>query len=316
MIHSLTMKGSVRPQISELVINWHITEACDYSCSYCYAHWSKAERQREIILDEIRTRELLTELYQFFKPENLSNPLQKHMVWTSVRLNIVGGEPLLYADQVMAVITYARKIGMKVSMITNGSRLSMPLMRSIAPHLSILGVSLDSADNATNRRIGRMDSKGKLLMSGDTCSILHEGRLINPDMKVKLNTVVNSMNCRENMTSLIHAFKPDRWKVFRMLPVLNNNLAVSQSDFDGFVKRHRFLDGVMCVEDNADMTDSYIMVDPNGRFFQNSTIHGEYGYCYSPSILKDGVKKAFSSLDFCPEKFLTRYNQVHAEVLV
>lgn len=308
---------SLQPKIAkELVINWHITEACNYSCRYCYAHWSRTERPRDIIFDESRTRKLLTELHKFFKPGNLSNSLQKHMGWTSVRLNIVGGEPLLYDQHVMAIASYAREIGMEVSMITNGSRLSAPLMRNIVPYLSILGLSLDSADNATNRRIGRMDSKGRLLATGDTCSILAEGRLINPDMKVKINTVVNSMNCGENMTSLVQMFMPDRWKVFRMLPILNSNLAVSQSDFDGFVNRHRLLDAVMCIEDNADMTDSYIMVDPSGRFFQNSTTPGALGYCYSDSILSVGAAEAFSNLNFCPDKFIARYDQVQTEVLV
>lgn len=40
MKHSLTRKGGVRPLLSELVINWHITEACNYRCRYCYAHWT------------------------------------------------------------------------------------------------------------------------------------------------------------------------------------------------------------------------------------------------------------------------------------
>ena len=238
------------------------------------------------------------------------------MRWPSVRLNIVGGEPLLYHKKVLAVVTLAREMGMDVSLITNGSELSVPLMRNIAPHLTILGLSLDSADIATNRRIGRFDSKGVILAAVDTCAILNEGRLTNPMMQVKINTVVNSMNCDEDMTSLIQMTKPDRWKVFRMLPVLNNTLAVSQSDFDGFVNRHRLLDTVMCVEDHADMTESYIMIDPSGRFFQNATTPRQLGYCYSSSILSVGAEEAFTSLNFYPDKFLARYDQDKTEVLV
>lgn len=25
--------------MDELVVNWHITEACNYNCRYCFAKW-------------------------------------------------------------------------------------------------------------------------------------------------------------------------------------------------------------------------------------------------------------------------------------
>ena len=27
--------------LDELVINWHITETCNYNCAYCFAKWGK-----------------------------------------------------------------------------------------------------------------------------------------------------------------------------------------------------------------------------------------------------------------------------------
>lgn len=29
-------EGGVRHFVDELVINWHLTEACNYRCQYCY----------------------------------------------------------------------------------------------------------------------------------------------------------------------------------------------------------------------------------------------------------------------------------------
>lgn len=29
-------EGGVRHVVEELVINWHLTEACNYRCQYCY----------------------------------------------------------------------------------------------------------------------------------------------------------------------------------------------------------------------------------------------------------------------------------------
>ena len=41
----------------QLVINWHLTEACNYSCQYCYAAWNKATNPRELINDAGQTLE-------------------------------------------------------------------------------------------------------------------------------------------------------------------------------------------------------------------------------------------------------------------
>lgn len=299
---------------SELVINWHVIEACNYKCQYCYAHWNKPDHHRDIIRDENKTRQLITALYEFFRPDNAQNPLHKHMQWSSVRLNIAGGEPLLYAERILAVSRIAKDLGMNVSIITNGSRLTPQLMQQLAPNLSLLGLSLDSTNSVTNRDIGRIDSKGNLLSIDEICHMLDKGRQLNPDMQLKINTVVNSVNCHEDMTALIHRIKPDRWKVFRMLPVLNSDLAVSQSEFDGFVDQHRGLGALMCVEDNADMTESYIMIDPYGRFFQNSNKTNSYSY--SPSILESGVESAFSKIKFASEKFEARYDRIPVELVI
>lgn len=299
----------------ELVINWHLTEACNYSCRYCYAHWAKPAQQHDVIRHEKHTEQLLTELYQFFRPENLANPLRKKMGWSFVRLNIAGGEPLLYDKKLLHVMATARNLGMKVSIITNGSRLTNRLMQDVAPHLSLFGLSLDSMDQETNQQIGRVNKCGEFLELARVRSMLTTARQINPNMKLKINTVVNNLNCRENMGPIIHAFQPDRWKVLRMLPVLNSSLSVSQGQFDEFVNRHRPLGEVMCVEDHADMTDSYIMVDPNGRFFQNSPVSkGDAGYCYGDPILAVGAEAAFSSLRFSTDKFLSRYELSTEEV--
>ena len=37
----------------ELVVNWHITEACNYKCSYCFAKWNR--QKNEVMNDEAAT---------------------------------------------------------------------------------------------------------------------------------------------------------------------------------------------------------------------------------------------------------------------
>ncbi|MYM92328.1 radical SAM protein [Rugamonas sp. FT81W] len=291
----------------QLVINWHITEACNYGCHYCYAKWEKPDRQRELVHDAGRTKELLKRLYEFFHPDNKGNPLRQHMDWGSVRLNLAGGEPLLYTRRVLEMLPVARDIGFDVSLITNGSKLDSAIMASMATSISMLGLSIDSPSARNNEEIGRSDRRGRQLDLAGLAAAVDQGRRSNPRLRVKVNTVVNQVNQWDDMTSVIERLRPEKWKVLRMLPVVDDSLAVSQQAFNDFVIRHAHLASIRHVEDNQDMTESYLMVDPMGRFFQNAAGAGARGYRYSQPILEAGALAAFAGMRFSAPKFLFRY---------
>lgn len=291
----------------QIVVNWHVTEACNFLCRYCYAKWDAGVDEREIIRDEARSLELLHRLYDFFCAENDANPLRRQMSWNSVRLNIAGGEPLLYERRIVAIAEIAKRIGFDVSLISNGSFLTPEVMEGLAPRISLLGLSLDASSDPVNIDIGRVDRRGKGVDLEALASTVDLGRRLNPSMSLKINTVVNSLNHHLDLTQLIRRFAPDKWKVLRMLPVVSHQLEVSQSEFDGFVDRHSHCSDILCVEDHADMTESYIMVDPVGRFFQNSATSGAAGYFYSEPILKVGAARAFGRMSFTTRKFQARY---------
>lgn len=303
MKHSLTRKGRVRPQLSELVINWHITEACNYRCRYCYAHWEGSDR--EVIHDIPATARMLENLWQHFHPQNLANPLRREMDWQGVRLNLAGGEPLLYPERVHQILSDAREIGFTTSLITNGSLLSPEFAQQLAPNLSMLGVSLDSGISTTNRQIGRQSRHGQLLAIENLEEAINAARCRNPELQTKLNTVVNALNCHEDLNALVRRLAPQRWKVLRMLPIVTSQLVVSDADFQKFVARHRVLGDLMCVEDNIEMVESYVMIDPLGRFFQNAL--GQSSYRYSRPIPEVGVAQAFATVGMDPAKFCARY---------
>ena len=72
---------------NDLVINWHLTEACNYACRYCYAKWHQNPRARELYRDPAASRTLLEELASFFSPDNHHNPLS-HPVKRAARAAI------------------------------------------------------------------------------------------------------------------------------------------------------------------------------------------------------------------------------------
>lgn len=289
---------------SELVVNWHVTEACNYDCRYCYAKWHAEAKDKELIHDADASHALLAEIYRQFAPEP-DNHARLGMKWEALRLSLAGGEPLLYSEKIIRIARQAQAIGFKVSLITNGSRLTLPLMRELAPVLSVLGLSIDSTNDSTNRSIGRADRHEDVLALSGLAGIIKHGQQLNPELRLKINTVVNTLNCTENMSSLIEQLAPDKWKVLRMLPTITDDLAITEQEFTQFVERHQKLGNILSAEDNSDMVESYIMIDPHGRFFQNSLIDG--GYRYSQPILKLGAHAAFHEVQWQPRKFQARY---------
>lgn len=289
---------------SELVINWHLTEACNYGCRYCYSKWHGGNG-KELLHDAENSQALLRELFDYFSPGNLATRAQLGMRWNSVRLSLAGGEPLLYEREVVRLATFARELGFNISLISNGSRLNDALMSELAPLLSVLGLSLDSADPEINRQIGRVDRKSQLVSLTKLAATVNEGRSRNPDMRLKINTVVNALNFTDNMSETIALFNPDKWKVLRVLPAISNDLAIAKHEFAEFLARHHRFAPIISAEDNSDMVESYIMINPHGRFFQNSST-GQ-GYRYSEVIPDVGAQAAFRQISWIADKFQARY---------
>lgn len=290
----------------QLVINWHLTEACNYSCRYCYAHWQRDESVKDLIRQEYQIHQLLLELREFFDPINSRNPLAWKMAWSNTRLNIAGGEPLLFPSVVEETVKWASRVGLKASLITNGSLLTESTARKIGAGLEVLGISIDSVHGVSNQLIGRVDSRGSFLDLRQLKSAVEAIRERNPGIKIKLNTVVNRINWNDDLSALISLLQPDKWKILRALPVTDQSLVITQEQFEVFVARHERYKGIAVIEDNEDMVESYIMVDPQGRFFQNSPCSA--GYVYSQPILEVGAERAFSQVAFNFSRFLSRYS--------
>lgn len=284
--------------MKELVVNWHITEACNFKCAYCFAKWEEKPCKKELLHSEESIVKLLDQIVKL--PLILKYPFQY------IRLNLVGGETFLYRKPVINIIREARKRGIKLSAITNGSKLDIELNKMIAENFDMIGFSIDSLDEITNLGIGRTQGNSTLILSDVIKNVLMIKEL-NPAITLKINTVVNQLNFSEDFSSFIEQVNPDKWKVFQMLPILKKSfsLAIKEEQFLSFIERHHKYHLIISAEDNDAMRESYLMIDPYGRFFQNTV--NEQNYIYSDSILDIGIENAFSSIKFDIEKFLNRY---------
>ena len=80
--------------------------------------------------------------------------------------------------------------------------------------------------------------------------------------------------------------------------------ATSAKQFSSFIERHRALvrNGLLVPEDNDAMTGSYLMVDPLGRFFDNTT----GAHRYSSPIWQVGWDAALSEIAVYWDRFKER----------
>ena len=287
------MTKSTHNFTNNMVINWHLLEPCQFKCKYCYAEWKK---------------EPLPELY---KNSHDSNRLLKELAklkkgGTSVRISFAGGEPFLDKN-LAAKIAQARHCGFRVSVITNGHLLNEKFLHENGKKISMLGVSIDSLDAATNVKIGRATISGKHVDCRRIISLLSLARKVNPHIRIKINTVVNMFNFNEDLSAFIDCVKPYKWKVLQVLPATrkSSKQAISKEKFETFKERHAHISCAF-FEDNECMENSYMMIDPYGRFFFNKK-DGEYGY--SRPILDVGIEQALAEIDFDMTKFTNRYLQ-------
>ena len=91
------------------------------------------------------------------------------------------------------------------------------------------------------------------------------------------------------------------------MPIVTNNLGISDAEYAQFVARHNQHVAIMRAEDHHEMRQSYLMIDPLGRFYQNGRLAASCGHVYSHPILEVGAAAAFAEIPFDPDRFKARY---------
>lgn len=279
--------------MKEITINWHIIQRCNFTCDYCFAKYDK-EDKKELHYSKQDIDIVLNKLYLYF-----SNRYKDY----SLRLNIAGGEPTL-SKNLEYIIEMAYKLNFSVSLITNASKLTGKFIEKNSRLLSMLAISIDSSNVHTNKKIGRSSTKNEL-MNSSILKYVELFRLYNPNINIKINTVVNSNNHHEYMGSLIELIQPEKWKILQALS-FSKTVYCTDNEFNIFLNKHKNVQSSIYKESNEDMVDSYIMIDPYGRFYQNT----KGSYIYSQTILTTSVAEAFNEIEFDLEKFMSRYDKV------
>lgn len=318
-LHALSQ--SRKPPVTdiEMVVNLHVTERCNYQCTYCFGKWGllqESSAETSVWADTAEAYRIMQELADKFRRDRGRD--------SAIRFNFVGGEPALLPN-IDDLVDYARTIlKTRVSYVSNGLMLRRFDPEWTAENIDIVGISVDSSLQDTNREIGRVTRSGKvfdLAEAGTRVQAIRKAadRLKIRHPEIKVNTVVSELNSRENFDAVLAAIKPDRWKLLKMLPVYSAKTAISDEEFRGFAKRHKkyvrkragFRGVVITTEDNDEMTGSYAMVDPLARFFWYDELP-ESGYRYSKPMTVVSVDRAWAvaGVHWDEQKYGARYTEL------
>lgn len=223
------------------------------------------------------------------------------------KITFAGGEPTL-CPWLSELIALAKSLGMTTMIVTNGTGLSEEFLKINRKNLDWIAISIDSLRTETNLRMGRAVSGSRPNTLETYVAMIESVKAFGYGLKI--NTVVNRVNLEEDLVDFIRQSKPLRWKILQVIPIREQNdehisdFLVSHSEFEAFVERHQGVDSetVLVVEPADLIKGSYIMVDPAGRFFDNTS----EGYRYSGKIHEIGCAEALREVKFDFSKFLDR----------
>ena len=223
------------------------------------------------------------------------------------KITFAGGEPTL-CPWLPELIATAKDAGMTTMIVTNGSKLTDSFLQANKTTLDWIAVSIDSLNAATNIATGRAISGNRPLQFEYYTSLVDKIKLYGYGLKI--NSVISSKNFDEDMSEFIRYARPKRWKLFQVLPIKGQNdlhiadFIISEKQFKIFIEKHRLLREVTSLipESNTQMKGSYAMVDPAGRFFDDT--HGIHNY--SRPILEIGPQLAIQQVEYSFDKFVAR----------
>jgi radical SAM protein with 4Fe4S-binding SPASM domain len=161
------------PILSEVAI----TYKCNLRCVFCYAGCNCTTQP--VNDDKVMSVEEIRQVL--------------HKIWHEGRVpsvSFTGGEPTLH-KQLPELIAYARELGMRVNLITNGTRINADLAQRLAEAgLNSAQVSLEG----TSAEVHNLVTQGQSSFEKTVAAV---GHLKTVGIRVHTNTTINRMNVHE-----------------------------------------------------------------------------------------------------------------------
>ena len=274
-------------------VNFHLWKPCNMRCRFCFATFQDVGQ--DVLPRGHLTREGCLSVVDALASAGFE------------KINFAGGEPTL-CPWLPDLIRRSKALGCTTSVVTNGSRIAPDWLDRVENALDWATLSIDTVDLQKLEELGRTTRAGPPT-EDDYLGVID--LLKKRGIRLKINTVVTRSNCDDDLSGFIAKACPERWKLLQVLPVggqndeLVDDLVITPEQFAHYVARNRCVEamGVAVVPENNDlMIGSYVMVDPAGRFFDNTA----GSHVYSRPINEVGVDTALQDVSVDPAKFRLR----------
>lgn len=276
-------------------VNFHLYEPCNMRCKFCFATFQDVKQEMDLPKGHLPQKDCISVIDRIAE-------------LGFEKINFAGGEPTL-CPWLSDLILQAKGHGLVTSIVTNGSKITDQWLKGLNGSLDWIGLSIDTVDPEKLIHLGRAVGGKIPITEQEYLDIIRA--IKQRGIRLKINTVVTSVTREEDFTPFIRLARPERWKLLQTLRVKGQNDAhiadfvITTEQFEDYVQRNRIVedDGISVIpESNEAMTESYVMIDPAGRFFDNV----ESSYKYSDPILEVGVEEALKQVSINPERFRQR----------
>lgn len=275
-----------------LTVNFHLWQPCNMTCGFCFATF----------VEEVNTK-----IPKGHIPKEEAIEIIKQIkIIGANRINFAGGEPTL-CPWLPELLKVSKEEGLKVSIITNGTKFSDKYLNRIKDYVDMIGISIDSLTYDTNFKIGRIaKSMQKHSNYFDYYKEMCD-RITQLNIPLKINTVVSKPNVNEDFHFFLNEVNVFRWKVFQVLEIKGENdldfdtFRVTDTQYMDFINRHKDI-ACLVKETNYELTSSYLMINPAGEFYDN--LGGRYNK--SRSINSVGIVTALEDIHFDYQKYVNR----------
>jgi radical SAM protein with 4Fe4S-binding SPASM domain len=199
-----------------MVLWWECTKKCNLKCKHCFANAGEGNYQDELTTTEIKDE--LRKIAERYKAEKIS-------------FSVSGGEPLMRKD-LFEVMTYAKELGYKWGLATNGTLIDKGVIENMkAAGLSTITISLDGKRETHDNFRGIPGSFNKVL---ESVRLLKQADFLKV---IQITTVFNRQNLDEmrDMYEIVKNSGADSWQVLGVEPLgranQNNDLVLKPADY-------------------------------------------------------------------------------------
>lgn len=235
--------------MKNITAHWRYSTKCNLDCEFCFALPDSSEN---INIDEKKIVDKILEAGF------------EYLIFT-------GGEPTTRKEELLEIIPYAYKKGLKIEIDTNGSYLDDNLMKVIKESNVTLGLPLYSAKPEIHNNLVKNGEHYKTVIA-----LLEKASKMG--IKTKINTMVSKKNKDDflDIGKIIEKYNVSHWNMLRFKPY--RRALLSKEDYN--ITESEFLDIIKKVKDkhpsvkiightkNEDSKRDYFFITRNGKVIQ------------------------------------------------